>query len=205
MGLGALLGNKTNYTADEINLLVHLAHCALPPWKSWNVSVNGEYMDMGGNFGFAADLWDFPLLPEQQLFVSACMISLVNFFGKKIQVSGRNMPDAAATDVELSDWPVYEGSFFGNIFSENITKYVCQGTPEQEALQQSPDRQWRRCTDFPQYNCEFVFMGKCSEVCSMHFSHYQYSVCTGADGVQYPAMNVFLRKNPSRRASRGQF
>jgi len=105
------------------------------------------------------------------------------------------MPYAAAMQSEMEQYRVYEGSFFGNIFTENGgTKYVCQGEPTHLAIQQSSDRQWRRCTD-PNYDCGFTNLGKCSNVCSDFNANYGYSVCRGSDNVTYPAVNVFLKSN----------
>jgi len=95
----------------------------------------------------------------------------------------------------MKSMDVYEGAFFGDIFSEDgeLKKFACRGTSARVALSQSPDREWRRCTD-PEYDCDFEVLGDCSEVCSQFTEDYGYSQCLGSDGVNYPALNVFLSK-----------
>jgi len=176
-------------TLDE--LIPYLVHCALPPWKSWTGTVNGEETEIWGELGLAADLDVIPMLPTQQQLVSACLLSLVNYFGEHIELSSRNYPSSAAVKDEMKDYRMFEGAFFGDIFSGDYKKFACQGTRTAVALAQSPDREWRRCTD-PGYNCEMEVLGECSQVCSGFTEDYGYSQCSGSDGLNYPAINVFL-------------
>jgi len=184
--------NNPDNNLDE--LLPYLVHCALPPWKSWIGTLNGEETEIWGQAGLAADLEQIPMLPTQQQLISACLLSLVNYFGEHIEISPRNYPSSATTKDEMKDFRVFEGAFFGDIFSEDTTikKFSCQGTPTRVALAQSGDREWRRCTD-PEYDCEMEVVGDCSEVCTEYTDDFGYSQCTGSDGVSYPAINVFLK------------
>jgi len=183
--------NPPESTLDE--LIPYLVHCALPPWKSWIGTLNGEETEIWGEMGLAADLDQIPMLPTQQQLVSACLLSLINYFGHHIYVSSRNYPSVAATKDEMKIMDVYEGTFFGDLFSEDVKKFACQGTPTTVALAQSPDREWRRCTD-PEYDCGIEVLGDCSVICSQFTEDYGYSQCLGSDGVNYPAINVFLSK-----------
>jgi hypothetical protein len=178
-------------TLDE--LIPYLVHCALPPWKSWIGTLNGEETEIWGVLGLAADLDELPMLPTQQQLVSACLLSSVNYFGVHVEISTRNYPSAGATKDEMKDFKMFEGAFFGDVFSadgEN-KKFACQGTPTSVALDHSEDRELRRCTD-PGYDCMIEVVGKCSDVCSYFIDDYGYSQCLGSDGKSYPAMNVFL-------------
>jgi len=183
--------NNPDNTLDE--LIPYLVRCSLPPWKSWIGTLNGEETEIWGELGLAADLDQIPMLPSQQHLLSACLLSLVNYFGHHIFVSSRNYPSVAATKDEMKTMDVYEGAFFGDLFSEEVKKFACQGTSERVALAQSPDREWRRCTD-PEYDCDFEVLGDCSEVCTQFTEDYGYSQCLGSNGVNYPALNVFLSK-----------
>jgi len=174
---------------DEI--IPYLVRCALPAWKSWTGTINDVETEIWGDLGFAADLDLIPMLPFQQKLVSACLLSLVNFFGEHINISARNYPISGATRNEMKDYRVYEGAFFGNVFSG--LKFACQGLPAELALARSPDREWRRCTD-TDYDCGMEVMGDCSEVCYSYSDDYGFSHCTGSDGVSYPAINIFLLK-----------
>jgi hypothetical protein len=179
-------------TLDE--LIPYLVHCALPPWKSWIGTLNGEETEIWGEMGLAADLDQIPMLPTQQQLVSACLLTLVNYFGHHVYISSRNYPSVAASKDEMKTMDVYEGAFFGDLFSEDgLKKFACRGTTARVALSQSPDREWRRCTD-PEYDCDIEVLGDCSEVCSLFTEDYGYSQCLGSDGLNYPALNVFLSK-----------
>jgi len=183
--------NNPENTLDE--LIPYLVHCALPPWKSWIGTLNGEETEIWGVLGLAADLDQIPMLPTQQQMFSACLLSFINYFGEHIYVSSRNYPSVAAEKEEMKIMAVYEGAFFGDLFSEDVKKFACQGTPATVALAQSPDREWRRCTD-PEYDCGIEVLGDCSEICSQFTEDYGYSQCLGSDGVNYPAINIFLSK-----------
>jgi len=174
-------------------LIPYLVHCALPPWKSWIGTLNGEETEIWGVLGLAADIDEIPMLPTQQQLVSACLLSSVNYFGEHIEISSRNYPSAGATKDELKDFKMFEGAFFGDVFAADgdNKKFACQGTPTSVALDHSEDREWRRCTD-PGYDCTIEVMGECSDVCSYFTEDYGYSQCLGSDGKSYPAINVFL-------------
>jgi len=178
-------------TLDE--LIPYLVHCALPPWKSWIGTLNGEETEIWGVLGLAADLDELPMLPTQQLLVSACLLSSVNYFGQHIEISTRNYPSAGATKDEMKENRMFEGAFFGDVFATggDSKRFACQGTPTSVALDHSEDREWRRCTD-PEYDCRIEVVGECSDVCSNFIEDYGYSQCIGSDGKSYPAINVFL-------------
>jgi len=173
-----------------------LVNCALPPWKSWIGTLNGEETEIWGVLGLAADLDEIPLLPTQQQLVTACLLASVNYFGEHIEISSRNYPSAGATKDEMKDFGMFEGAFFGDVFAADgdTKKFACQGTPTSVALDHSEDREWRRCTD-PEYDCKIEVVGECSDVCSYFTEDYGYSHCLGSDGKSYPAINVFLQKH----------
>jgi hypothetical protein len=174
-------------------LLPYLIRCALPLGTEWSTSINGsnEGQKYIGGYGLAPSFEHIPLTYEQQLLVTSCLMADVNYYGKHIYISVRNNPFSEALMDEMLDFPVYEGAFFGNIFSENITKFTCIGEDKETAWKESPDRQWRICTE--DQICDFKSLGKCSEVCDDYNKNYGYTYCTGSDGVKYPAMNVYLK------------
>jgi len=182
-----------NNTLQEI--LPFLIHCTLPPWKSFTAPNSTE--SISGVFGFAPNIDQIPLEPDQAKMVSACLISLVNYYGHHVQVSGRNMPYAAAVPSEISQWSVYEGAFFGDVWAG--LKFACRGDPMTTAMEASSDRSWRRCTD-PGISCGFTIVGNCADACDEFTPGYGYSTCRGADEY-YPAMNIFLESNLAVLAS----
>jgi hypothetical protein len=184
----------TNGTLDEV--LPYLIHCALPPWKTWVGTIGGEVKSITGIMGLAADLMDFPMLPEQQLLVSGCLLASINFYGKHIEISTRISPIVATIRSEIRDWGVYEGAFFGNIFSSKPKLFACKGTSTAEALDDSKDREWRRCTD-DGYDCGVEVIGDCEEYCDLFSEDNGYAICTGSNGITYPAIIVYLKSNDS--------
>jgi len=86
----------------------------------------------------------------------------------------------------------FEGAFFGNLFSNNSVKYSCQGEPESEALDQSPDRKWRVCTDSENL-CQMNVLGACSNFCSNFTAEGGYTSCTVGGQMYGEVVNVFLR------------
>jgi len=171
-----------------------LIHCALPPWKAWTGVINGEETLITGLMGLASDLIDFPMWPEQRFLVSACLLSSINYFGKPIQISNRNNPMLGTEKSEMKDFRVYEGAFFGDIFEDDSKRFGCRGTRNAVALAQSADRQWRRCTD-EGYDCGIEIVGDCIDHCELYSEDYGYSICSGPDGMTYPAINIFLQAN----------
>ena len=80
------------------------------------------------------------------------------------------VPALAVTDDERQSFTIFEGGFFGNLFSATPVAYVCQGdrTPRQEA---DPILHVRICTQEtgtttpagqPITPCRFVVTGRCA-------------------------------------------
>jgi len=185
-----LLDNST-----MVELLPYLVRCTLDPSEQYNITINETTQIYNGSFGLAPSFPFLPLTDLQQELVSACLIAHVNHFGIHVLISARNVPYVPATLGEMSDHQVYEGAFFGNVFLRNETMYSCIGDPKQYALAHSPDRVNRVCTE--NSTCGMVSMGLCSEACRGLTENYGYSYCTGADGKEHVAMNVFLKSYPS--------
>jgi len=104
-----------------------------------------------------------PPTDQQILWLSSCLMARVNHFGRHVIISLRGSV-FNTTEEEESVYSVFEGAFFGNVFGNPQQKYACQGEAESVALQESPDRKWRVCTD-ASADCQFVVVGKCADVC----------------------------------------
>jgi len=169
-----------------------LIECALPDWSTWKTQDNGTDYSFVGLLGIAPDIVDYPLtLPTSQIILSACLLSMVNYYGQHVPISPRNYPFVAVDTTELTEFGVYEGAFFGNLWGNSTARFSCQGDPEIQALENSPDRKWRRCTD-ANYACEMQALGNCSNYCSNYVEDYGYSQCT-VNGTTYLPINVFLK------------
>jgi len=192
---GTLTANST-----EVELLPYLVRCTLDPKDSFKVTINGTERVYPGSFGLAPSFEYLPMTLEQEELVSACLLSHVNYFGKHVRISIRNVPYVPATMDEMIEYGVYEGAFFGSIFTEKESFFSCVGDSTQYALVNSPDRVDRVCTE--NMTCDFMSMGLCSQSCNGFIEHYGYSNCIGSDGKEYPAMNVYLRSNPNSASSK---
>jgi len=193
-----LASNSTNTTALK-QIMPFLVSCALNETSIWtSVFEDGLAVKFAGELGLAPDLGSNFMNQQEQGWLSGCLLSRVNYFGKHIELSLRNMPELIVDDAaELVDYPVFEGAFFGNLFSNNtFLKYACQGEPEAQALLDSPDRKWRICTDSDN-PCNMVVLGSCSDVCQNFTVNSGYSTCV-VDGQTYgQIINVFLQENSS--------
>jgi hypothetical protein len=157
--------NQTSYislSTVPVLLLKYYVQCALNPGQFWNVTINGTTLLVEGDLGLAPSLSSPPTL-EQVRWLSACLMARVNYYKSEVNISVRSLL-WTTTPEEEALYNVFEGSFFGNIFSNPQQKYVCQGTDKEHALDISPDRVRRVCTDSYDY-CEFLVVGNCSDVC----------------------------------------
>jgi len=193
-----LASNSTNTTIVK-EIMPFLVGCALNETSMWiSIFEDGLPVQFAGELGLAPNLGSNFMNQQEQGWVSGCLLARVNYFGKHIELSLRNTPEIIVEDAsEIIDFPVFEGAFFGNLFSnDSFLKYACQGDPEAQALLESPDRKWRICTDSSN-PCSMVVLGSCSDVCQNFTVNSGYSNCT-VEGQTYDQIfNVFLRENTS--------
>jgi len=180
-----------------IDLVHYLVVCSLPAGQQWTAQYADEAVQYNGGFGLAPYYVDRPLSVIEQGWMSACLLAHVNAFGKHILISVRNDPKVGASPSEMQDFPVFEGAFFGSLFSPNVTAFSCQGEPEIQALGESPDRQWRACTDFFHDNCPHS-IGYCADYCSIYTPKFGFARCD-FNGTEYDqVLNVYLRASGGR-------
>jgi len=154
--------NLTSAIVPE--LMDYFVGCALNEGESWNMTYNGTHYTFTGGIGLAPSVLTDLLSTEQAQWLSACLMARVNYFGKHVLISLRG-DSISTTPAEEAQYYVFEGAFFGNIFSNIQQKFACQGVPKSVALQESPDRYLRVCTDEDDY-CYFTIVGPCADFCS---------------------------------------
>jgi len=199
-GLNQLvIANSTNATMAKA-LLPFLVSCALNETTVWTSTIveDGLAVQYLGQLGLAPGLGSNVMNQQEQGLISGCLLARVNYFGKHIEISIRSKPVIVVDDAsELTDYSVFEGAFFGNLFSNNtFLKYTCQGEPESQALLESPDRKWRVCTDSSN-PCNMVVLGSCNDICQNFTINTGYSNCVAAGQTYDQIMNVFLAKDTS--------
>jgi len=110
-------------------LLKYLVRCAFDATTEAKLELSGETITYAGGLGLAPAWADRPLSLSEQRWVSACILSLANKFGKSVKVDLRGDHPKLAQDTaeELQSFPLHEGGFFGNLFIARPVAYVCQG------------------------------------------------------------------------------
>jgi len=127
------------------------------------------------------------MTPSEERWVSACLLAHVNYFGKHVLVSMRAtpppVPALAASDDEQQTFSIFEGGFFGNLFTPEPVAYTCQGE-RTRAQAEDPILQDRICTQetgattaggTPITYCRFLLTGRCEDAASFTVDGTAYS------------------------------
>jgi|GEM_PF-4536647 len=147
-------------------LLSYLVSCALPETSLVYVPGPVPRRALPGGLGLAPDWRNRPLTQAEQELVSACLLARVNAFGVPVQLSLREAsggsihPSLNADNAERLAFPVYEGAFFGNVFTNPPQMFACTGDAERDHL-----RHLRRICTLPDTGkvsaCKFTITGPC--------------------------------------------
>jgi hypothetical protein len=165
-------------TAAKRAQLTYVVRCALPEDIVLYAQQGTERFTFQGGIGLAPRWLYEAMTPSEERWVSACLLALVNYFGKHVTVSMRAtpppVPGLEASDDEQQTFSIFEGGFFGNLFSPAPVAYTCRGerTPAQEG---DPILQDRICTQEtgattadgkPITYCRFILTGRCEDASS---------------------------------------
>lgn len=173
-------------------LLRYVAECALGPQDVLLVEAAGIEYAFSGLFA-VAPAWAYRdiTLTEKEL-VSACLLAHVNAYGIAVHISVRAPGTILADGPELASHPVYEGTFFGDLFGAELEAYACTGSLRDIAIQHSPDRLLRSCADLTP-DCQLTVVGRCRDVCDTYSDKYGWQGCQ-ANGRRFAeTVSVFLR------------
>ena len=165
-------------TEAKRHQLKYVVNCALPD-SMVLFSVQGqERFTFPGHLGLAPGWLKHPMTAPQERWVSACMLALTNYFGTHVDVSLHAnpvlVPFLAQTKEETGTFTLFEGGFFGNLFSATPVAYVCSGT-RTKIEAQDPVFHDRICTKAtgettregkPLTSCHFILTGPCSDPAS---------------------------------------
>lgn len=136
-------------THNQRTLLKYLVGCALPSDVELRRVVGGVVYRFVGELGLAPGWLERGLTESEQRWVSACLLARTNYFGKAVEISLRAADPAPAalqtSTEERQAFSLFEGGFYGNLFSDEPRAYACVGrrTLEQAA---EPVFQDRICT-----------------------------------------------------------
>ncbi len=211
LSANALSANGLLDTDDGLALAEYMVRCALPQGESIVVTVDDTRYPLEGLLGMAPQWRHSHLSRNAQEWVSACLLAHVNAFEISVAISVRGAGPRSnqmlvANNDERAGYPVYEASFFGNIFDTAQPMYACWGDNPLRAHLMAPDRTLRRCSDpmEPGYNtlCGFIALGMCSRVCAeRHPRAEAWRECQGSSGETYNAtLGAWLESHASSPA-----
>ena len=191
-GLHALEHTDLMESEDGRTVLRYVTICALSPGQELAFQHDGFDYRYNGHLGLAPSWLDNPLTRKQQRWMTACLLSLVNAYGVPVEVSLRADGVSSASPQEMADFPVYEATFFGNLFSNQPRLHACQGSRNPVANAHSDDRALRVCSD-PTDDCAIEVVGPCNQVCDTHTGQYGASDCRANGRTFRQTFSVWLR------------
>jgi hypothetical protein len=166
---------------------------------SWTTS-QGQVKNetYSGILGLAPSWFAKPLSGNDQEWVSACLISRVNWYGVSIMISSRaSHPSLNKAGMpEMAAYTNNEGAFWGNVFSSTPHAYACFYGPNQDYSRS----QQRDCAaghlqaDGSIAECGIIqIVGACEKQCqSLNMVGQYYSSCVGPSGPNKSIITTFL-------------
>jgi hypothetical protein len=148
---GLLVDEETLITAR------YLVECALPLGSNIVKLVDGEPLVLHGHVGLTPEWQDGACDVDCRQWISACMLARTNVSTRHISIWLR--ADHPALPAGSPAYPIYEGSFFGDLFADPETRYVCQGSEPAAVIAQQSGR---TCSSDPDA-CELEAYDDCEE------------------------------------------
>jgi hypothetical protein len=174
-------------TAAKREQLTYLVRCALPADIALYTQQGTERFTFQGSMGLAPRWLYEAMTPSEERWVSACLLALVNYFGKHVRVSMRATPPPVpaleSSDDEQQTFSIFEGGFFDNLFTPEPVAYTCRGerTPAQASDPILQDRICTRATGETTADgksitsCRFLLTGRCEDATSFTVDGTQYA------------------------------
>lgn len=157
-------------SADARQNLKYLSSCALDKNTVLVGVYKGQEYEFPGAMALAPSWAERALTGSERRWVSACILARTNAFGAHVQISMRSPLNKHetlnATQKEMESHTLYEGGFFGDIFSEtDAGAFVCLG-PNHVVDMPAQKKRQRVCTHDALdgsmlTQCGFVSIGVC--------------------------------------------
>ncbi|WP_437332258.1 hypothetical protein [Sorangium sp. So ce394] len=162
--------------------------CALPKGQAIRLNIQGADYAFEGSTGLAPE-WGKPggaCGESCKSWVSACVISRVNYLGETVRISIRGKDKAlASTREEREGYTKREGAYFGDIFATPQKLYACVA-PGASQIPRVCGPSIRACSPIE-------VLGECDDVCGSELSDGAYDKCRDPSGkMQQAAVTVFL-------------
>ena len=176
--------------------------CALGAGQSFSftwVDTGGAPHDetYTGLLGLAPGWTEGPLDGAGQRWVSACLISRVNYFGIPVTISSRGgTPALDSTAGEIATYTVQEGAFWGDMLSATPTAFACHHAPS-DAHVRAVDRVCAAGYDDGSgvlQACGIIArVGSCGDACGALVQGLYHGSCSaGAGQASTEVVTVFL-------------
>jgi hypothetical protein len=187
------LQSELDANPDAQMFLSYVVSCALPAGASVvipSLAQPGTSYTFAGGLGVAPD-WgsaDTSACDTTcQEWVSACVISRVNYLGEHVPLSLRgDNPGLALEEGELEAYPDREATYFGNVFTSPQQLYGCQTTGDDLTLIGRPCGHGADTT-----GCVIDVIQDCGTVCIVDAATGYYGTCTAGGSTYTPAVTVF--------------
>ena len=139
------------------DVIRYMVECALPEGNSVTKNVQGQTLTFQGMLGLAPEWEDGACDGDCQEWVSACMLARTNVSGETVGIWLQADHPALGMDSSPS-FPVYEASFFGNLFSDEDHRYMCSGDA---SAQRAAFLEGRTCSHGFGESCDFEVFSDC--------------------------------------------
>ena len=183
-------------------LMKYLVKCSLPLGLGMDFDYGGVHYLWPGLFGFAPHWAEGESIPEnEQQLVTACLSAHANRYGAHVPISvlGRDAdqrPLAISAD-ELSNFPVTEGCFFGNVFRKDgafsASDRPTALTADESSLRACalPDRTGSGASSMC---APMQYAGNCRDLCQPDPTNTYYVSCT-VGGKTYLPLTTRVRRD----------
>jgi hypothetical protein len=155
-GLGAE-GWLAEGDPDGEKVISYLVGCALDEGDDITVIAPGGTYVFEGDVGLAPEWKNGPCNNTCQQWVSACLLARTNETGADVMIFVQAAHPSLGWGTDLQ-YPNFEGTFFGNVFTDPTAMYACRGTT---AGTTAALGQGRNCT-VNQQHCGFTTFASCT-------------------------------------------
>jgi hypothetical protein len=111
---------------DRFATAQYVVECALPEGVTITKTIDGLDVEFHGALGLAPEWEDDACDKDCQEWVTACLLARTNVSGEAVALWLRGDHPALGSGTNLA-YPVYEASFFGNLFANPNAQYMCPG------------------------------------------------------------------------------
>jgi hypothetical protein len=181
--------------ADGVHLASYLVECALPEGDSiTKTRSDGRSLVFEGALGLAPEWKDGPCDESCQEWVTACLLARTNVTGESVRLWLAADHPAIGLGHDPAH-PLYEATFYGNVFQAPDALYLCRGTPQAHG-QLSDYLEGRTCGGRPPGACGITDWGGCHSPDRCIFDNGHATECAEGDdadaGVRYRSISTFV-------------